>query len=849
MPDWFISTVSTYPAIIWIVIGCGLPAALIVLPRPDWRDRVMVTCLSLAFGPALLTAWMFILGTLGQDTTPGAGDPLNPMQTLVSAHVGGQSLLRADLILLGTIIIAMAAWGIAWHKLRTTSPADKPTQTSLAPDETVLIALIVFATIGRWFIGSWLSFGAWDAQWVYGYQSRIYTLLGYIPSDIGYYPQFMPLQFAFGQIVSAGEINDHAARAMMPLTQIGSILAAYLLGSRLFTRRTGILAAAIWALYPHFGYWTRIADLEIPLTFGFTGAALFFLMAWMPTHAVFRRRYAIIAGLFLGIAMWTKPTAGALIWGVVLIVIVELIRQRFDVQKWLPRFSVAFWMGIATIPLGSAWYLRNIIVGHDAVTFPPSVWLGRAMRSGQEFGWPLAALSVLLLYLYLRPARYRPDLRLIVPGFALVLVGLMPTILEPARLIWWEWLAFGTGAVVLTLGLGDYALAHRDTPGARNLAVIGWAGVLILPYFVTWFYSYSYAYRLSFAIVPVMILPTALILAHWLTPEKIAAWRFPLRFAYAGAIITLALPGAVNFVSDADLGWDWLWTIPKEDDYSKAALLGVVDTLGAAIAENDAPPVIVAPGMQTLPFFFPTLDIDVSSRPSEIADLDDVTHFIFTGPVAEEWYLGDGFSVNYPGGRLPFQSQLFNGLFRENVAGQPIIFEDSAFSFAIYTVDSTRRFEEPDPPPLIELPEIVQFGDFARFIGYSYADETLAYTPGFTGFHMVFEVTAEVDEDYFIYMHLIDPDDPDTPLAFGDGPVREAYQAMQYYATYFWEPGEYVIDRRNFWYGPIGVTGDDFRLRIGFYSQRDGHRAPVTINGEPAGDGFILPTEFTVPPP
>ena len=40
-----------------------------------------------------------------------------------------------------------------------------------------------------------------------------------------------------------------------------------------------------------------------------------------------------------------------------------------------------------------------------------------------------------------------------------------------------------------------------------DISRFGWMYLLALPYFITWFYSYSYHYRLSFAIVPLMLMP------------------------------------------------------------------------------------------------------------------------------------------------------------------------------------------------------------------------------------------------------------------------------------------------------------------------------------------------------
>lgn len=846
MPDWISTTLLTLPYVLAVIVGMGLPWALVALPRQDWRDRPLVAALALAFGPALLTAWMFLLGVAGMDASVGVGDPLNPMQTQFSRNTGGTALLTPGWIAAGGLLIAVLGAALAWRKMTTTAPADERQHRPLAPDERVLIGLIALALAGRWVITSWLGFGAWDPQWVYGYQGRIYTLLGFVPSDIGYYPQFMPLQYAFGQIM-LGDINDHAARAVMPFVQLGAVLMVYTLGNRLVSRRAGIFAAAIWTLYPNVGYWSRIGDLEIPLTFGFTGAAAFFLMAWRETDAGLRRQYAIIAGLLLGIAMWTKPTGGALIWGVVLAVAVEGLRVGFRLRAWWPRFSVAFWAGLATLPLGSVWYLRNVLIGHDAVTFPPGVWTSRALRSGQEFGWLLAALLVLLAFLYLRPTRHRPNVPAVAFGTVLVLLGIGPTLLQPAPMVGADWLALIAGVAVLGVVLGDFALAHLDERGAALLATLGWALLLGLPYFITYFYSYSYAYRLSFPIVPLMILPTAALLAYWLRPDWLATWRFPLRLGYAALTFVLVLPGLLIVMYDAYLGWDWLWTIPDEDDYQVSGLNGVIATLEDRIEAGEQP-VVVAPGLQPLPFFFPTLDIDVTSTPATLADLNGVTHFIYTNPPTRDLYLSRGFSEDYPGSRLPFQSQMFNGLFRENVSAAPVIYEDRTFSFTIYPVHVEQRFEDPQVPPLVTLEQEVVFGDLVRFLGYSYSDTTLAYAPDHTHLHMVFEVLASTTDDYFMYVHLV-PAGEARRLAGADGPVRRLYAERSYYSSRFWEPGEIIIDRRIFWYDPMGESGEGFRLRIGFYSQTDGHRLPVTVDGQPVGDGYEWATDFTIPPP
>ncbi len=828
LPYWIYSTLAAAPAVLWAFFGLGIPWALAVLPRKDWRDRVLVIALAFAFGPALLTAWMFILGSIGENS------------------------LRLGNTLGGTAAIALVGFGLAWRKRRFQSNSEVEISQPLAIDEKLLIVLIAAAAIVQWFSTAYWPFTVYDALWVYGYEGRLYTLLGHIPSTIGYYPQFLPLQYTYTQL-AAGGINDHAARAVLPFLNLGSVLAVYVMGSRLFTRRAGIFAAAMWALYPHVGEWSRFGDLEIVLTFLFTLSAAFFLMAW--NGDVYRRRYALIAGLVFGIAMWTKPTAAAFVWGVVLLVAIDLVRVRFDWRAWRPRFEVALITGLACLPLGGIWYVRNILLGHPPVEFPTAFWLTQAARSGVEFGWPLLALLVLLGYLYFvhrknlfeNAVRTRHVLSLqtiisqtkylILIGLALVLAGLLPSILNPHRMGVIEWLALAAGAVLLFMAL--FPLVHRSD-ATRPIAIkLGWVLALALPYFVTWFYSYSYHYRLSFAIVPLMILPTAVILSFWIpTAPK---WSKALQFIYLTGIAVISVPGIISTLYDPNAGWDWLWTNKLPDDKARyesgnPALMSVVEGLQIYLDEHDAPMVVVAPGVRRLPFFFPIDDIRINEAPTRLSQLDGVTYFIDSSPEGSGTY--DGIPLQ--------QNQVMSALALAGPSEGDLIHhawwkDDGIFRYDVYGLNLQKRFIEPQ---MIHDPEVpVEFGEFARFRGHGIGADT--FWPGRPIYmQLYFQVLAPPPEDYMLYIHLRDSNGH--TWATWDGPVTYS-QDGRYYSTLVWEPGEYVVDNRL-----LKITdqnppeGDDYSIWFGFYRLSGNERVPVTIHGEPAGDGFRVDENIKV---
>jgi 4-amino-4-deoxy-L-arabinose transferase-like glycosyltransferase len=871
LPDWLTSTLAALPALLWVMIGVGLPWALVALPRRDWSDRALVLMLALAFGPTLLTAWMFVLGTL-------------------SANVNGPPLLRLDLTLAGTLVMAVVGVTLVWWKgksphpdtIRRGNPAwssggrthtlkgtgrPSPTHdvdteggsrsapTALAFGEKLLIGLIAAALVLRFFSIAFWPFMAYDALWVFGYEGRLYTLLGEIPNQIDYYPQFMPLQYTFTQL-AVGEVNDHAARAVLLFTHVGSILAVYVLGSCLFNRRVGMIAAALWALYPHVGEWARFGDLEIPVTFLFTASAAFFLMAW--TQTAYRRRYALIAGLLFGAAMWTKPTAGAFIWGVLLLLAVELVRVRFDWHRWRPRLEVAVITGLACIPLGAIWYVRNALLGHPIIDFPTGFWLTQAARSGSEFGWPLLGLLALLAYVYFRPADQRPSVRGGLIGLALVLAGLLPSIIVPHRMGVIEWALLAVGVVVLwrivlphlkgglrsgltdstVTGVGE-GLRPSPTDMRSIMGKLGWALLLALPYFVTWFYSYSYHYRLSFTIVPLMLLPAAVFLSAWLTPERIR----PMRGAYRIVLIAIALPGIMSTLYDSNVGWDWLWSGDLTDDFSKyrsgnEALMWVVDGLQKYVDEHPGEKLVVsAPGVERLPFFFPLHDIRVDETPTRWAQLEDVTYFIDSHPEGTGAY----------GGVPKSENQVFAGLSlatedpQDIEDGQAILRrawwkDDGFFRYTVYELHIDRRLRQPSIGA--PAPADVRFGDFARYLGFSIGGDT--FWPGRRIILTLYwQVTAPADRDYTLYVHLRDANGQ--PQATWDGPVTRTKDGS-YYTTLVWEPGEYIIDQRALVLPNDAriPQGEDYSLVIGFYDPQTGERVPLTIDGQLQDDGYTV---------
>jgi hypothetical protein len=931
-------------------LGVGIPWALALLPREVWRERVTVLAVGMALGPVGLTAVMFALGTAGRITLGGT--------------------------LIGSAALAAVGAGIAWRRvpyplapslrvergngqadraglllrMRGDAGASKAVRKKVFRGETLLIAGIGLLVLLNVIVVAYWPFIAYDVQWVYGYNARIFILQGRIPSSMGYYPQLVPLGYTYMQqawgALGHSPINDHAARVIVPWFNTAMILMAYVLGWRVFgRRRVGLLTAAAWTFYPHVAAWSGAGDLEIPVTLYMTGAAVFFIDAWRTEQA----RYAVVSGLLLGGALWTKPTAGALAFGVMLAVAGQAAIARLRWAAWRPKLRIALITGAASVPIGGMWYLHNVLLGHTAVVFPASYWHSFAQRSGQEFGWPLliAALVAggLVITAHHRGAgAHRLDLihsgpgnvptanpylpgplspaklekggatslrekppspfrgeretqgvrfdgqsrtreeqengfirnflgsRWLLPVLALVLllVGTLPTALNPARITQgdnlWQWVRGDLTAggrlgpldwLLIAAGFGLLAWLGREVwrawPRARRETVLLlWA--LLLPYGVVWFLDFSYHYRLSFAIVPLAAVQVAALIDGWLW-DWLAARQVGRAAGSALAVGVIAVAATAG-VQHSALAWlhGGLPDDTAKYDRGNPALMVVVHMLEQQAEALGRPPVVAIPGEDRLPFFFPTWDIrnsrDADKLPTRLEDLAGVDIFVNNGPgiflmklaglwpnslqadadvgIAYNWKNVTGWNGN----RWPTVLQPIP----LNPDGSYTV-DDGDFHYTAFSVHPEARYM-PMKPAALRTDSVV-IGRFAQFIGHDIVSLnwhrgdkivlTLYWRP---------TDQAPPPQDYSIYIHLLDAQG--TKIANWDGEPL-----LNQYPTRFWRPGESLLDYWEFRI-PKDVPTGPASLRIGIYDAVSGERLPVTIDGQPAGDGVTIETRIVV---
>ncbi|MHB8752951.1 MAG: ArnT family glycosyltransferase, partial [Aggregatilineales bacterium] len=741
----------------------------------------------------------------------------------------------------------------------------------LALVDLALILAIGVAILLRFWNTAYWPYDNYDEFWVYGYNAKIFTMQSAIPSSIGYYPQLLPLSLAYGQVMW-GSLNEHAARAIVPYLGMGSILIAYVLGTRLFGRRAGLIGAAGWALYTHAAGWAQYADLEVPVTMYFTGAATFVIVAWQAQDSRLRTRYAILAGVLAGAALWTKPTAGALLESAALIggvIVVRALRPSPPAplplagegsRQYTASSSPIQWESgsggegirlhsvlhallatplplfvLTLLPMGGMWYVRNVLFGLPPLVFPAGYWQDAAQRSGQELGWPLLTIALLTLLLLRAQELQWRDKRGLLGGLIVIFVGALPSAIDVHRLTVLEFSVIGVGAALWAWSARTWWRGLPQPSRTRILLIYAF----ILPYFVTWFWSYSYHYRLSFAFVPLFAVQIGAILDRFWSPI-VAGKRFRMALVSAGVLIA-ALPGWVAALS----AWGFALTGALPDDHAKQAianpaLMNLVDYLEAH-HPTDRPLRVEASAELRLPFFFPTDDIRTTDYPTRLDQIADVDYFIDSS-VGQRLYFINGLAYN----------QILASLTRDTVLKRQTTWDDGDFRFSVYTVDNQARFTAPKPNgPILNT----QIGYFARLAGYDLS--TLKNAAGSRIFLTLYwQAIKPSDIDYSVYIHLWDAQAQKLGGVWGGEPVSGAFSVWQNvpgthfndpYHTRLWQAGEYVKDE---WVLdiPKDTPPGQYELRVGLFDSIGGKRLPVLVNGQPAGDGVVLNT-FTVTAP
>lgn len=333
----------------WVLSGALLIAAYplsawLLSRSPFPTSRLLIALTSLALGTGTLTLVMFWLSLLGISLT---------LQTIIPIY----------------LIIMLPGW-ILWRNIgaiyESHSQAASVGTRYIASVSLCIIAAAILFNAAYW------PFSRDDAVAIYAhFGARMAETQAVEPlrgNDTLYeaYPIHIPLTYTFAYLAS-GWTNEYLARIFPALMSVGCLAAAYIL-AEMMRQGAGLSSAFLLAITPTFGRWASSGYVDLPMAFLITLSAIFVWRLWHTRAWV----DALLAGLMMGLAAWTKNAALVSVAAFGLWLIWAWLRKRIG----LFEFAVAVAAG-AMVAL--AWYARNWIGA--GVLIPDTVWTEQARAS------------------------------------------------------------------------------------------------------------------------------------------------------------------------------------------------------------------------------------------------------------------------------------------------------------------------------------------------------------------------------------------------------------------------------------------------------------------------------------
>lgn len=186
-----------------------------------------------------------------------------------------------------------------------------------------------------------------------------------------------------------------AVRLTLVLLSAMTCLLVGLTTRRVFSPVAGLIAAGIMAVIPGHTYYAMHLLSEAPFGFWLSLAVYMTVLAMHSTEGESKRsRLLLIAGLFWGMAVLTKPQF-ILLAPLATLAGLTLAMHRWD---WRPAWRVAVCLTAAAV-IAMPWYVRNAVVmddpglstlggyglwaGNNELTLNDPAWRGRAMPTSQ----------------------------------------------------------------------------------------------------------------------------------------------------------------------------------------------------------------------------------------------------------------------------------------------------------------------------------------------------------------------------------------------------------------------------------------------------------------------------------
>ncbi len=312
--------------------------------------------------------------------------------------------------------------------------------------ERIALALLVILSAGVVFNSIYWPFTREDTLGIYArFAARMYESGTLVPLPGALtiheaYPILIPLNYTYTYLASGWQ-NEFVARLIPALMSIGCLGAVFVLARMLHSSAAGWAGALLLAITPAFSSWASSGYVDLPMAFFYALGAIFAWRLWEHQRVI----DAILAGVMLGLAAWTKNAALVGVGLMTLWLLWVKVNQR---AGWK---HIALALGTCLV-IAAPWYIRNLL---DAgLLIPPTVWVEQSshtistllVTALQPQDYSLSGLLIVISIVGALPGLVRR--RLQIPSIMLLLVWTLPF-----HLVWWLFASYDPRFVLLYLPL------------------------------------------------------------------------------------------------------------------------------------------------------------------------------------------------------------------------------------------------------------------------------------------------------------------------------------------------------------------------------------------------------------
>ncbi|MDP6793666.1 MAG: glycosyltransferase family 39 protein [Anaerolineales bacterium] len=313
-----------------------------------------------------------------------------------------------------------------------------------------------------------------------------------VPVTLIGYPLGVQMLYAFA-FIAYGAVNDHLAGIVVAAFSAAMLLTTFAVGRVAFSRRTGWLAVLLLLSSLLFVDWSTSGYVDVPVGV-YHGLTFLCAFIWLESG---ERRWALLAGLMAGLALWTKQSALVLIPALAVVPLLRILSQR---ETWLEIRSGMIALG-AVLLLAGPWYLRSMLIGGPTSVLPaPGAYdaqlIDRSLSALITFGsassewgpWlsPAAVLGIILWATHF----WKPvvDTTSHSPINRRRRAWLLGAFIIPYHIIWWQGFSYQTRYLLASAPLYAVLAGHGidwllgrlpallRTP---NWAILAAAGVMV----------------------------------------------------------------------------------------------------------------------------------------------------------------------------------------------------------------------------------------------------------------------------------------------------------------------------------------------------------------------------------